>query len=106
MNRSTYYGRAAYEGFAKAIASQLGITVDLADGKSACINAEGRITIPAMNTFQTEEQFVQTCGTIVHEISHQFYGSHRHIDQNRSRLEHDCFNAVLDVADETWVEAF
>lgn len=97
------YGRVAYEGFAKAIGSRLGLRVELADGSHACINAGGVVQIPGMHTYQTADEFAVTCGTVVHELSHQFYGSHKMIDPNRARLEHDCLNAVLDVADETWI---
>jgi Mg-chelatase subunit ChlD len=98
------YGRAAYEGFARAIGSRLGLSVKINDGASACIDANGTIRLPGMHTHQTAEEFAVTCGVIVHELSHQFYRSHSLIDPNRSRLEHDCLNAVLDVADETWVD--
>jgi hypothetical protein len=104
--RSTVYGRTAYEGFAKAIGSQLGLHVTVVDGASACIDASGTIQLPGMNTYQTAREFEVTCGVVVHELAHQFYGSHQLIDPNRARLEHDCLNAVLDVADETWVGAW
>jgi hypothetical protein len=97
------YGRAAYEGFAKVIGSKLGLNVTLDDGTTACIDQGGVVHMPGMNTYQTAAEFAVTCGVIVHELSHQFYGSHLQIDPNRDRLEHDCLNAVLDVADETWV---
>lgn len=98
------YGRAAYEGFAKAIGSKMGLKVTVEDGATACIDAQGTVHLPAMNTFQSPEQFEITCGTIVHELAHQFYKSHALIDPKRSRLEHDCLNAVLDVADETGID--
>jgi hypothetical protein len=102
-SKQIIYGRTAYEGFAKAIGSKLGLNVTLDDGASACIDKGGVIHMPGMSTYQTPAQFAVTCGVIVHELSHQFYGSHSLIDPNRDRLEHDCLNAVLDVADETWV---
>ena len=102
-NGKHLYGRTAYEGFAKAIGARMGLNVQVVDGASACIDASGTIQLPGMSTYQTAEEFDVTCGTLVHELSHQFYGSHRTIDPKRSRLEHDCLNAVLDVADETWV---
>lgn len=100
------YGHQAYEGFAKALGSRLGLVVKVTDGACAAINGEGTITLPKMNTFQTAEQFAITCGTLVHEMAHQFYGSHKYIDPKRSRLEHECLNAVLDIADETWVSRY
>ena len=106
MTTKTVYGRAAYEGFAKAIGSRLGLKVRVVDGPHACIDAGGVIQLPGMHTHQTQGQFAITCGTVVHELSHQFYGSHKHIDPIRDRLEHDCLNAVLDVADETWISAW
>ena len=102
-NGKHVYGRIAYEGFARAIGSQMGLRVQVVDGASACIDAGGTISLPGMDTFQTAEEFDVTCGVLVHELSHQFYGSHRTIDPQRSRLEHDCLNAVLDIADETWL---
>lgn len=101
---SIVYGRAAYEGFARAIGTQLGLQVQVVDGQSACIDSGGTVQIPGMSTYQTPQEFSLTCGTIVHELAHQFYGSHKQIDPARSRLEHDCLNAVLDVADESGVE--
>src|SRR5262245_17481286 len=100
------YGRTAYEGFAKAIGAKLGLNVKIEDGASACIDAGGVVRLPGMSTHQTADEFAVTCGVIVHELSHQFYGSHKQIDPNRSRLEHECLNAVLDVADETWIDAW
>jgi hypothetical protein len=94
------YGKQAYEGFARAIGSKLGLQVTIADGASPCIDANGVVRLPGMNTYQTAEEFTNTCAAIVHELAHQFYGSHGQIDPKRSRLEHDCLNAVLDVADE------
>jgi len=105
-HRKTVYGKLAYEGFARAMASQMGLTVEIDDGASACINASGKITLPGMNTYQTAEEFAVTCGTLIHEMSHQFYRSHSLIDPNRAALEHACLNAVLDVADETWIDKY
>jgi hypothetical protein len=97
------YGRRAYEGFAKAIGAKMGLKVQVEDGASACIDSAGVVRLPGMNTYQSEHEFEVTCGVVVHELAHQFYKSHQQIDAQRSRLEHDCLNAVLDVADETWV---
>lgn len=97
------YGKTAYEGFARAMASRLGLSVQIVDGSRACINQAGVISMPGMNTFQTPEEFEVTCGVIIHEMAHQFYGSHGQINPANSKLYHDCLNAVLDVADETWV---
>jgi hypothetical protein len=102
----TVYGKTAYEGFAKAIGSLLGLQVTVQDGASACIDASGTVYLPGMNNYQTPDEFAVTCGVLVHELSHQFYKSHEQIDPKRSRLEHDCLNAVLDVADETWVSKY
>ncbi len=101
--KTLVYGRTAYEGFAKAIGSKLGLSVTVEDGSHACIDAGGVVHLPQMSTYQTEPEFAVTCGTIVHELAHRFYQSHRLLQTKRSRLEHDCLNAVLDVADETWV---
>jgi len=103
MARQTVYGKLAYAGFAKAIGMKLGLRVKVEDGANAAINKAGTITLPGMSNYQTEEQFAVTCGTVVHELAHQFYESHKLIDPQRSRLEHDCLNAVLDVADESWI---
>jgi hypothetical protein len=100
------YGRTAYNGFAKAIGSTLGLSVQVDDGTSACIDVNGTIYLPGMSTFQTEREFECMCGTLVHELAHQFYKSHKLIDPNRAALEHDCLNAILDVADETWIDGF
>lgn len=97
------YGRTAYEGFAKALGAKMGLNVKIEDGASPCIDANGVVRLPGMNTYQTEKEFEITCAAIVHELSHQFYESHGQIDPNRSRLEHDCLNAVLDVADESGI---
>lgn len=102
MANKVVYGRTAYAGFARALASKLGLKVHIEDG-SPCIDAAGTIRLPDMNTYQTAEEFAVTCGVLVHEMAHQFYNSHSQIDPNRSRLEHDCLNAALDVADETWI---
>jgi hypothetical protein len=100
---TTIYGQLAYEGFARAIGSKLGLNVKVASGSNACINAKGVITLPGMSTYQTAQQFTVTCGVLIHEMAHQFYKSHDLIDPKRDKLEHDCLNAVLDVADETWI---
>jgi hypothetical protein len=44
-----------------------------------------------------------TCAMIIHEVAHVFYGSHTEFAAQRKheRLWRDCFNAVLDVADES-----
>jgi hypothetical protein len=104
--KTIVYGREAYAGFANALGAQLGIKVQIDDGASACIDADGAITIPGMSNYQTESEFQETCGVIVHEMAHQFYQSHKQIDPARSQLAHDCLNAVLDVADETWVDEY
>lgn len=101
--KTIVYGRQAYEGFAKAIGWKLGLNVSIDNGARAAINKDGAITLPGMNTYQTAQEFAETCGTVVHEMAHQFYSSHKLIDPKRSRLEHECLNAVLDVADETWI---
>jgi hypothetical protein len=97
------YGQQAYQGFASAIGAKLGLRVQIAAGASPCIDASGTIYLPAMGTYQTAQEFTITCAAIVHELAHQFYGSHGQIDPKRSRLEHDCLNAVLDVADESCI---
>ena len=102
-NATTIYGRDAYAGFARAIGSKLGLNVQIDDGASACIDAGGIIRLPGMSTYQTAAQFAITCGTLIHELAHQFYRTHEQIDPKRPQLLHDCFNAVVDVADETWV---
>jgi hypothetical protein len=104
MMKKTIYGKTAYEGFARAIGAKLGLKVQVDDGANACIDANGVVYLPGMHSYQTADEFAVTCGTLVHELAHQFYRSHETIDPNRSRLEHDCLNAVLDVADETWID--
>ena len=102
---ATYYGRQAYEGFAKALGSKMGLSVTVEAGQSAAINGQGVITLPDMDRYQTQSEFELTCGTIVHELSHQFYGSHEHFANSKNdRFFRDCLNAVLDVADETWID--
>lgn len=101
--RQIIYGRIAYEGFSRALGAKLGLKVRVEHGREAAIDKDGTITLPEMSTYQTEDQFAITCGTVVHEMAHQFYGSHKLIDPKRSRLEHECLNTVLDVSDETWI---
>lgn len=101
---TTYYGRAAYEGFARAFAAKMGVNVRVDSSSSgASVDSAGTIYLPDMDTYQTKEEFEGTCATVIHEVSHVVYGSHKEFANHagKSRLWRDCLNAVMDVADET-----
>lgn len=105
---SVYYGKAAYEGFARAFGQKLGVNVTVGSGQNACVDGSGNISLPDMNTYQTKEEFENTCATIVHEVAHVYFGSHSEFEtqskyMRRDRLWMDCLNAVMDVADETGI---
>lgn len=106
MEATKYYGRIAYEGFAKAYADRHGVSVSIgASNGQTCVDSNGVISLPDMNNYQTEDEFKDTCAAVIHEVSHVVYGSHAEFydqkQRGRSRLYMDCLNAVLDVADET-----
>lgn len=104
-----YYGRIAYEGFAKAYGARHGVTVTVKPGANPSVNAQGEITLPSMDKYQTAEEFESTCASVIHEVSHVLYGSHVEFanahTNGKDTLYMDCLNAVLDVCDETAIGA-
>lgn len=105
MSNTLYYGQRAYEGFAKAFASRLGVSVNVSGStQSPHVDASGTIHLPGLNGYHTKEQFEDICATVIHEIAHVVYGSHELFESykaTKSRLWMECLNAVLDIADET-----
>lgn len=101
---SLYYGQRAYEGFAKAFASRIGVSVNVSGSTtSPHVDASGTIHLPGLNGYQTKEEFEDTCATVIHEIAHVYFGSHALFESFKAikpRLWMECLNAVLDIADE------
>ena len=122
-NQPIYYGRDAYEGFAKAFGNRLGVTVRVVDGANPCVNDLGEIQLPGMDGYQTEKEFHGTLATVIHEVSHVWTGTHKAFKATIKGLQEtrytagkghkvskelfrDVLNAVMDVADETGIERF
>lgn len=105
-----WYGRTAYEGFAKAFAAKMGVAVTISDTcASPSVNDYGVITLPPMDNYQTQAEFENTCASIIHEISHVLYSTNVFFTNDvkgKSALYRDCLNAVMDVADETAISKY
>lgn len=103
----TYYPQSALEGFGRAIGHKLGVTVDFAAGK-ACTNGT-TIWLPPITKPLQQHEFESMCGTVIHEAAHVYFDS---VPRHKSfigsgpdqKLRAVCFNAVIDVADETRIE--
>lgn len=106
---ATYYGNDAFEGFGKAFASMMGVQVTFAQGASPQVDGTGKITLPTLDTYQTKEEFEDTCASVIHEIAHVWKGAHKLFADmltgkpQRTKLFMECLNAVLDVANESQI---
>jgi hypothetical protein len=100
----THYPQAALEGFGRALASKLGIGVAYTTGQPRTDGTT--IYLPQITTAITAAEFEALCGIAVHEAAHVYFNSvpmHVRFAQGDPRRA-ACFNAVLDVADETRIE--
>lgn len=106
-----WYGGYAYEGFARAFGYSLGVEVVIGDAskakvKCAHVDSEGRLVLPAISGYRNYIGFLDCCATVIHEVAHVFYDSHKLMNAHaKTALEAACMNGVLDIADETHISA-
>lgn len=102
-----HYGAQALRIFAEVLAAASGNRVDvLVQGQQACTDGQ-RVYLPDHGIWD-EDSFRAVCGIAVHEVSHIAFRSNAtqkdflsQFDQRDQPLAQACFNAVIDVADET-----
>lgn len=98
-----FYPQSALEGFGLAIASKLGVSVRFTTGKP---RTDGHtVYLPQITGALTEAGFKSMCGIALHEAAHVYFDSCRPFNRYATtELKAACFNAVLDIADETRME--
>lgn len=102
----TYYPQAALEGFGAGLAHKLGVRIDYTTGQP---RTDGRtVYLPQITQPLTGGEFEALCGIAIHEAAHVWFDSCPRMARyaGSDRLRAACFNAVLDVADETRIEHF
>jgi hypothetical protein len=102
---STFYGQAALDGFTAALTATLGIKVAFIAGKPSTNGTD--IALPPINNPIELAEFEAVCGTAIHEAAHVYFSTVPEMVKyaGGNRLRAACFNAVVDVADETRIEA-
>jgi hypothetical protein len=97
----TFYPQAALEGFGLALASKLGVRVEFTTGQPRTDGST--VYLPAITAPLDSDEFAALCGIAIHEAAHVYFRSvPQHVRYaSGSSLRAACFNAVLDVADET-----
>ena len=102
---ATYYPQAALTGFAQALSAKLGVNVQFATGQPRTDGST--VYLPTITQALNEGEFAALCGIAIHEAAHVYFGSCPRMAQYATdALKAQCFNAVLDVADETRIEGF
>lgn len=104
----SYYSQAALAGFGLAVAQKLDLKVAFTTGEP---RTNGKtIYLPEIAGHIDADEFAALCGITIHECSHVYFGSCELMKTFATttgadqQLRANCFNAVLDVTDETRME--
>jgi hypothetical protein len=106
----TYYPQSALEGFGRALECKLNVEIDYTTGQP---RTDGRtVYLPAITAPLDRAEFGALCGVAIHEAAHVYFGTCRQMEwyvrsggvKGEEALRQACFNAVVDVADETRIE--
>lgn len=110
-----YYSQNAIDGFGKAMAARYGVQVEFGGTGAPCTDGT-KVTMPDCSTrMLKQEEFEAVCGIAIHELSHCLFESvpmmKAFIDDMKRRpekwpeeLSQACFNAAIDVQDESRIE--
>ncbi len=103
---ATWYPQSALEGFGRSVTTLLGVDVVFGTGQP---RTDGyTVYLAPIAGALTDSQFRATCGIALHEAAHVAIGSvphhQRYSRKGGTQLHASCFNAVIDVADETRLE--
>src|SRR3954468_3838409 len=102
------FGRAALETFAHLLGGKTDHRVDVRVGGDRAYSCEGNVVVLPDRGVWDEEGLRALCGVAVHEVAHVAYDSLGALEgllaeygEAERPLARDCFNALIDVADET-----